>query len=183
MSDSSDQDLGFDGLIGAASAADGFDWEEEASDADVSEQIVAVLRFAVGEREFAVPTEYVVEIVSDLNITRVPGAPKHIRGVGVLRRQVIGVLDLNQWLDPVAQSEIEEFSRVVIVEAGAYTVGIEVAEVTGLDDWPEQVLDRSRIPDSINTRTRRYAAGIRLSEDDATVLLNVPRLLDDAAVQ
>ncbi|QDG51001.1 chemotaxis protein CheW [Persicimonas caeni] len=183
MSDSIDQKLDFDGLIGAAEAGDGFDWETDDSEAGVSEKTVSVLRFRIGERRFAVPTEFVREIVSELDVTPVPGAPKHVRGVSVLRRQVIGVLDLHRWLDPVAEVAAVEASRVVIVEAGPYTVGIETNEVTGMDEWPEQVLDRSRIPDSINSRTRRYAAGIRLSEDEACVLLDVPKLLDDAAVQ
>ncbi len=183
MSDSSEQKLGFDGLIEAAVSGDGFDWDEEASEADGSQETVSVLRFRVGDSGFAVPTEYVREIISDLTITPVPGAPKHVRGVAVLRRQVLGVLDLHQWLDPVAVRERADSGRIVIVEVGPYTVGIEASEVTGMDEWPAQVLDRSRIPESINSRTRRYAAGIRLSEQEAIVLLNVPKLLDDAAVQ
>lgn len=183
MSESNERDLGFDGLLEAADADDAFDWEQQAEQEEPEEATISVLRFVVGEREFAVRSEVVREIVSELNVTRVPGAPKHIGGVGVLRRQVIGVLDLNQWLDPVAESGIEEAARVIIVEAGGYTVGIEVNAVAGLDDWPEKVLDKSRIPGSINTRTRRYAAGVRLSDDEAVVLLDAPRLLDDAAVQ
>lgn len=183
MSDSIDQKLDFDGLIGAAEAGDGFDWETDDSEVEASTKTVPVLCFRVGKRRFAVPTEFVREIVSDLDVTPVPGAPKHVRGVSVLRRQVIGVLDLHKWLDPVAENAGVESNRVVIVEAGVYTVGIETSEVTGMDEWPEQVLDRSRIPDSINSRTRRYAAGIRLSEQEACVLLDVPKLLDDAAVQ
>jgi purine-binding chemotaxis protein CheW len=183
MSDSNKPFPGFDGLIDAASTDDGFDWEEEASEVDDSQSAVSVLCFAVGDRQFAVPTEYVREIVSEIDVTPVPGAPKHVRGVGVLRRQVIGVLNLYQWLDPVAERDEIDTSRVVIVETGPYMVGIETTEVTGMDEWPEQVLDRSRIPESINARTRRYAAGMRLSGDEATVLLDVPKLLDDAAVQ
>jgi purine-binding chemotaxis protein CheW len=183
MSDSNEQYPGFDGLIDAASSSDGFNWEEEASESADSQAGISVLRFTVGDRQFAVPSEYVREIVSELYVTPVPGAPKHVRGVGVLRRQVIGVLNLYQWLDPVADRDEIDTSRVVIVEAGAYMVGIETTEVTGMDEWPEQVLDRSRIPESINARTRRYAAGMRLNDGEATVLLDVPKLLDDAAVQ
>lgn len=169
--------------MGAAESSESFDWEEEAAEAQSIGESVSVLRFSVGGREFAVPTEYVREIVADLKVTLVPGAPKHIRGVGMLRRQVVGVLDLNQWLDPVAEVGVEGTSRVVIVEAGVYLTGIEVSEVTGLDQWPAQVLDRSRMPETVNTRTRRYAAGIRVDDERAVVLLDVPRLLEDAAVQ
>lgn len=183
MSDSNEHDFGFEGLIDAAVSGEGFDWDAGDSEADDSQELVSVLRFRVGDSRFAVPTEYVREIITDLSVTPVPGAPKHVRGVAVLRRQVLGVLDLHQWLDPVAQQNRAGSGRIVIVEVGPYTVGIEASEVTGMDEWPAQVLDRSRIPDSINSRTRRYAAGIRLSEREASVLLDVPKLLDDAAVQ
>lgn len=183
MSDSSDQQSGFGGLIGAA-AEGGFDWQDDDEPAEESAETVAVLQFVVGETSFAVACEYVREITAEWTVTPVPGAPKHIRGVGVLRRRVIGVLDLIQWLDPVAEVEPgEDDGRIVIVEAGDYTVGVWADEVIGMDEWPEQVFDKSRVPDSINTRTRRYAAGIRLSDDEATVLLDVPKLLDDAAAQ
>jgi purine-binding chemotaxis protein CheW len=189
MSDSNERNFagdglsGFDGLIDEAKRPGGFDWEDDADDEQEVARVISVLRFQVGDRLYAVPSEYVREIVSDLRVTAVPGAPNHVRGVAVFRRQVLGVLNLGQWLDPVANRSALDQGRIVIVEAGAYTVGIEADVVSGMDEWSDEVLDRGRIPESINTRTRRYAAGIRLDRNEATVLLDVPKLLDDAAVQ
>lgn len=186
-SDEKDEGLGnlspLDALIASAKRPEEFDWHVEDSEVQDVVQMVSVLRFQVGERLFAVPSEYVREIVSGLRVTPVPGAPNHVHGVSVFRRQVLGILNLGQWLDPAAQRAEFKEGRTVIVEAGSYTVGIEADVVSGMDEWPIEEVDRSAIPDSINARTRRYAAGIQLQRDEATVLLDVSKLLSDAAVQ
>lgn len=188
MSDSDEKDLGFggldpfDALIAEADRPKEFDWHDEDSDAREVTQTVSVLRFQVGERLYAVPSEYVREIVSGLRVTPVPGAPNHVHGVSVFRRQVLGILNLGQWLDPAVQRGEFKEGRTVIVEADSYTVGIEADVVSGMDEWPLEDVDRSAIPDSINARTRRYALGIQLHRDEATVLLDVSKLLSDAAV-
>lgn len=189
MSDSEEKDWGsggssqFDALIEETNRAERFDWHDEDSDVQEVVQLVSVLRFQVAGRHYAVPSEYVREIVSDLRITPVPGAPNHVHGVAVFRRQVLGILNLGQWLDPAVQKREVEQGRIVIVEADSYTVGVEADVVSGMDEWPLEDVDRGAIPDAINTRTRRYAAGIQLHRDEATVLLDVPKLLNDAAVQ
>lgn len=187
MSDSTDDEargqVGFGALIAQASQRPaGFDWQDDDVGAEAA-QVLAVLRFGVGARQYAVAARYVREIVSDLRITPVPGAPNYVRGVAIYRRQVLGVLSLDQWLDPVAARAVAEQGRIVIVEAGAYLVGIDANEVSGMGEWAEETLDRSRIPDTLSARTRRYAAGIRVEGNQATVLLDIPRLLADAAVQ
>lgn len=189
MSDSENRDMGTDGLdqfdrlIDEAHRPEQFDWHDPDSDAQEATQMVSVLRFQVGAQRYAVPSEYVREIVSDLPITPVPGAPNHVHGVSVFRRQVLGILNLGQWLDPAARREVAQQGRIVIVEADAYTVGIEADVVSGMDEWPVEDVDRAAIPDSINARIRRYAAGIQVRRDEATVLLDVSKLLSDAAVQ
>ncbi|AWV91180.1 chemotaxis protein CheW [Bradymonas sediminis] len=189
MSYSDEKNLGlggldeFDALIEEAHRPDRFDWDDADSEDVAAVQLVSVLRFQVGDFLYAVPSEYVREIVSDLRVTPVPGAPSHVRGVTVYRRQVLGILNLGKWLDPAQRRGEQHQGRIVIVEADSYTVGIEADVVSGMDEWPLEDVDRGAIPDSINARTRRYAAGIQINRDKATVLLDVSKLLSDAAVQ
>ena len=183
MTDSSDDKTGFDGLIGLSEeASDGFDWDAEEA-AQVDEDTITVVRFQVGDRLFAISGEAVQEITSDLDVTPVPGAPKHIRGVSVIRRRVIGVLNLYQWLDPVAERDDVNTQRILVVEASPFMVGFEATDVSGIEEWPESTEDRSKIPETIGARTRRYAKGVRMVDEQAVVLLDVHRLLEDAAVQ
>lgn len=183
MDDSSDKKTGFDGLLGLSEQkSEGFEWDDEDASRD-DEQTITVVRFRVGDRRFAVRGESVREITTDLEVTRVPGAPKHIRGVGVIRRRVIGVLNLYQWLDPVAERDDVNTQRIIVVESSPYMVGFEATDVSGIEEWPASSEDRGKIPETIGARTRRYARAVRLIDDQAVVLLDVSRLLEDAAVQ
>lgn len=176
-----DDNQGFDILLEGDAGSEAFDWEDEPEAVEL-EQTVDVLRFAIGDQQFAVGGEYVREIVAEQKLTPVPGAPQHVRGVCVLRRQVVGVISLAEWLDPVREQEAGPTARIIIIEADPYQVGIEATEVRGLETWPAGEFDRSQIPDSINARTRRYALGVRMHGGQAVVLLDVARLIDDAAV-
>ncbi|MGM0554753.1 MAG: chemotaxis protein CheW [Myxococcota bacterium] len=183
MTNSSDNKKGFDGLIGLADEElGGFDWDAEDS-AQVDDETITVVRFRVGDRLFGIMGEAVREITTDLDVTPVPGAPKHIRGVSVIRRRVIGVLNLYQWLDPVAERDDVNTQRIIVVESNPYMVGFEATDVSGIEEWPASADDRGKIPETIGARTRRYAKGVRMVDGEAVVLLDVPRLLEDAAVQ
>jgi purine-binding chemotaxis protein CheW len=52
------------------------------------------LTFALGQEEFAAPILTVREIIGFMDITAVPQAPAHVRGVINLRGRVISVIDL-----------------------------------------------------------------------------------------
>lgn len=174
---------GFDRLIEEAAVAGRFDWDEGSVDEDEREESLSVLCFELGQGSYAIASDYVREIVSDLPVTPVPGAPGHVRGVTVFRRQVLGVLSLAQWLDPAEGQKQPGSSRIIIVEVGPYTVGLEADALSGMQQWPVEVLERDEIPPTINSRIRRYALGLRLEREQVAILLDVPRLLRDAAVR
>ena len=52
-----------------------------------------VLEFAVGEETYCVSIDYVTEIVDIGNVTTVPNAPPHIRGVMDLRGRTTSIVD------------------------------------------------------------------------------------------
>lgn len=52
------------------------------------------LTFLIGKKRYGIPTESVREIIGLQTITRLPGAPAHIKGVINLRGKVIPVTDV-----------------------------------------------------------------------------------------
>ncbi|MFW5845515.1 MAG: chemotaxis protein CheW, partial [Planctomycetota bacterium] len=62
----------------------------------VQEDAATFLTFMLGEEEYAVEIERVLEIVSDLPITFVPGSPPAILGVVNMRGRVVPVLSLRR---------------------------------------------------------------------------------------
>lgn len=185
----------FDDLVDELGGETSFDWDEGDVEPDDEEQTRPVVSFRIGSDLFALPSTDVREIVGSTEITDLPGAPAHIEGITVVRRQVVGLLSLGTFLglDATASAPMPDeqgdddaqisTERTLIVETVHYTVGLRVDEVTGLSEWPESCLDPSTLPDNIHQTTDRYARGAREYGDTLCVFLDLESLLDDAAIQ
>lgn len=167
-----------------------FGWEGEGlSEARAAEE-VSVLSFRIGNDYFGLEAAHVREIVGTSTLTPLPGAPAHIRGIVVLRRQVVGVLDLGLFLgldsgrdDVQSSGGVELKSRTVIVEIGKYVAGIHVDQVDGLGKWPRETVTSEELAGAVGKRTQRYLSMACYENDVLKVLLDLKKLLDDAAVR
>lgn len=195
--DSPDDTAGFDDIVEQLDEPT-FDWDDDELEADQEEETRPVVAFRIGTDLFAVPGDSVREIMATTDSTPLPGAPAHVDGVIVVRRRVVGVLSMRKFLnldaslsadaatdDPGAEPAFEDVStdRTLIVETAHYTVGIRVDEITGLGEWPESSIDPETLPDNIRDSTRRYARGARQQNGTLCIYLDLPTLLDDAAVR
>ncbi len=167
-----------------------FDWENENSPGAQQAEEVAVLCFRVGGDIFGLEASFVREIIGTSALTPLPGAPSHIRGIAVLRRQVVGVLDLGKFLGLESSSSEAQTasvqglkSRTVIVEIGKYLAGINVDQVDGLEKWPRTTVDSVDFSGAIGKKTQRYMSLVHQEGDDLKVLLDLNKLLDDAAIR
>ncbi len=167
-----------------------FEWEDEGSAGVQAAEEVSVLCFRVGADFFGIEASFVREIVGTSTLTALPGAPEHIRGIVVLRRQVVGVLDLVRFLgletradDGQAMSAQGLKSRTVIVEIGKYVAGINVDQVDGLEKWPREKRESTDFSGAIGKKTERYMSFAHYDNDVMKVLLDLKKLLDDAAVR
>ena len=173
----------FDDLLEEIDSEASFAWDEELDADDEEEEGRPVVCFRIGQELFAVAGDAVREIVSSTEITALPGAPPHVRGVTVVRRQVVGLLSLRTFLELDDSPDNRTPRRTLIVDTAHYTVGLRVDEVTGLEHWPESRLDPSTLPDNLRPSTRRYARGTHIQGDEVCLYLDLETLLDDAAVQ
>lgn len=193
--DTPDDTAGFDDIVDDLDDP-AFDWDDEQLEADDDVETRPVVTFRIGTDLFAVPGDSVREIMGSTDATPLPGAPSHVEGVIVVRRRVVGVLVLGDFLNldtdeptrPVGDAPdggLEEVStdRTLVVETPHYTVGIRVDEITGLGEWPESAIDPETLPDNLRDTTRRYARGARQQEGTLCVFLDLASLLDDAAVR
>ena len=183
MAKTDDTVEGLDGLIEEAGGSSEFDWGAEELEDDAGEEI-DVLRFALGSALFAVEGRFVKEVVGDVAITPLPGAPPHIAGIGVIKRQVIGVLDLARWFGLEADEPDEDATpRLVIMEAGeSLTVGIEADQVLGIEPWPATP-DIASLPESVSGKLRSFSRGARWAPGGVVILLDIERILEESAVR
>lgn len=186
MPDDPSQDGGLDELMEQARQRhDSFDWGEEAEELDeegaASAEQVSLLRFQIRDQAYAVRAEDVREVIGQLPSTLLPGAPPYIRGIVIHRRQVVGLLDLDRWFKLDDQGAPIEAGRVVIVEHDALLVGLLAGAQTTIIQWPRAALAGNL--DALPTRLRKYARAVRDDDAGPVILLDVPRLLEDAALR
>ncbi len=89
-----------------------------------------LLTFTIGEKPFAINTDYVMEIINVFTITQFPLLPDYIKGVINLRGQIIPVLDMRLKLGNEQSVDSTSMkSCIIILEVNSTTLGILVDEV------------------------------------------------------
>jgi len=81
----------------------------------VSEDIVQLVGFIVGEEEFAVPILSIQEIIKPIEWTTVPFTPDYVLGVFNLRGNVLPLIDLRVKFGSTA-NEIDENTRFIVMK-------------------------------------------------------------------
>ena len=85
-----------------------------------------VLVVRVGDADYGIPVEQVREVARAIRVTRVPGAPRLVRGIVNVRGVVVTVLELSVLLDaPRAVTS----SSIVLLEHGSRLIGLAVDAV------------------------------------------------------
>jgi purine-binding chemotaxis protein CheW len=124
MTTTASEILHFTDRLGVSAAA--------AAPAPAPERERHLVVFRLDREEYAVPIGLVREVVRVADITRVPHAPAHIRGVMNLRGRILPIMELRTRLG-LDQAQLTPRSRVVVVEVSGRVVGLlvdGVAQVT-----------------------------------------------------
>jgi purine-binding chemotaxis protein CheW len=86
------------------------------------------LTFALAGEEYGLPVLKVREIIKILNITAVPQAPAHVKGVINLRGKVIPVVDLRVKFG-FASREYDERTCIIVIEVALRTSNVMMGVV------------------------------------------------------
>ena len=114
------------------------------------------------------------EVVRVASITRVPHAPKPIRGVTNRRGRVIPVIDLRLRIE-LPPTGLERSSRIIVVSSRGRLLGLlvdAVHQVIHID--LEQVQPP---PDDVMTVQSDYLSGVYHQDDQLILLLDIDRAL------
>lgn len=156
-----------------------------ADDVAATAQELRMVSFTVADQEYALPIEDVQEIVQlPEDVTALPQAPAHVRGVISLRQRLLPLVDLRS-LFHLGTPEGETHQRIVVVSLpGCGPVGLVTDAVKEVLSVPRQHSDA--VPELL-TRDRQLAefdAICRLDEGRRLVsVLSSARLLGLDAVR
>ncbi|QAA31635.1 MULTISPECIES: chemotaxis protein CheW [Clostridium] len=129
-----------------------------------------VVVFKISDELFAVETAKVLSITDMTEVTKVPKAPVHIRGLINLRGSIIPLLDINLLLN--IPKSLKDQSNIIILNVDDEQVGISVDEVEEVLEIDEKLLQKLE-----NERYQSYVKGIVNFDDKLVTLVDINKIL------
>lgn len=138
------------------------------------EQTEHLVTFELEGSPYAVRLSSVREIVRATQITPVPQAPRHVRGVQNLRGAILPVLEVRTRLG-LPPAFVGPASRVIVAEAGERLVGLLVDAVHRVAQVPTSRI--SPPPPELRSQLSAWVLGVADVAGRTTLLLDLDSLL------
>ncbi|GMA81382.1 chemotaxis protein CheW [Shewanella glacialipiscicola] len=132
--------------------------------------------FKLDHETYGINVMQVQEVLRYTEIAPVPGAPHYVLGIINLRGNVVTVIDTRSRFG-LQSAEVDDSSRIVIIEAEKQVIGIlvdSVAEVV--------YLRRSEIDNAPNVGTEesaKFIQGVSNRDNELLILVDLDKLLSD----
>ncbi len=140
----------------------------------VSDELLQLVSFNIGEEEFGVDILKVQEINRMVDVTRVPNTPEYVDGVINLRGKVIPIIDLRRRFG-MARKEKDKNSRIIVVELNSKVLGFVVDAVSEVLRIQKSVSEPP--PPIIAGIDADYITAIAKLENRLLILLDLERVL------
>jgi purine-binding chemotaxis protein CheW len=137
-------------------------------------EILQFVTFFLRREEFGVPIMRTREIVRVGEITRIPEAPPHVRGVLNLRGRVLPIVDIRTRLGMEA-APVTPRSRVILVEAHGRSFGLLVDRISRIARIPAPTI-KPPPPEALSGRAD-YVTGIAQVGEGLVILIDLDRAL------
>jgi len=141
---------------------------------DQNETIFHLVTFQLGKEEYGIEISSVQEIIRATDITPVPGAPSHVRGVINLRGKIIPVVDLRTRF-ALPPSEASDAQRIVVVELREKRIGMLVDSVSQVIKIPSGVVEA--MPEEATSVDENFIKGVGKLEGRLIIILDLNRSL------
>lgn len=144
--------------------------------ASKDDAVLQWVTFRLDNETYGINVMQVQEVLRYSEIAPVPGAPYYVLGIINLRGNVVTVIDTRARFGLQA-AEIDDSTRVVIIEAEKQVIGIlvdSVAEVV--------YLRRSEIDNAPNVGTEesaKFIQGVSNRDNELLILVDLDKLLSD----
>ena len=141
------------------------------------------LTFGLGREEYGLPVLKVREIIKLMDITAVPQAPPHVKGVINLRGKVIPVVDLRLKFQLPSQEYTDRTSIIVVEVAGTHgniLMGIIVDSVSEVLNIVADEIEET--PDFGEHVRTDYMRGVAKVKGTVKILLDLDRVFAIEAV-
>lgn len=147
-----------------------------AAKSNENDPIIQWVTFKLDNEIYGINVMQVQEVLRMTEIAPVPGAPDYVLGIINLRGNVVTVMDTRKRFGLVP-TEIDDQTRIIIVEAQGNVVGIlvdSVAEVVYLRESEMEVA-----PNVGNDESAKYIQGVCSRDEYLLILVDINKLLSE----
>ncbi len=148
--------------------------KETASKQTMSDELLQLVSFNIGEEEFGVDILKVQEINRMVDVTRVPNTPEYVDGVINLRGKVIPIIDLRRRFG-MDRKEKDKNSRIIVVELNNKVLGFVVDAVSEVLRIKKSISEPP--PPIIAGIDADYITAIAKLENRLLILLDLEKVL------
>jgi len=143
-----------------------------------TEDLLQLVIFQLAGEEFGVEIMQVQEIIRMPDITRIPQSPEYVEGVINLRGKIIVVTNLDTRFG-LQSKELDDDSRIIIVEVGETVVGMIVDSVSEVLRLSTANVEPA--PEIISAKIQAdYLRGVGKLDDRLLILLDLEKVLSEA---
>lgn len=138
-------------------------------------QNLKVVVFQLLDKEYVIPVNQVKAIEKLIHITRVPKTPSYVKGVINLRGVVIPIIDLKNRFG-LAESEINDNSRIIIISLEDMEVGVIVDSANDVLDIPMDAIEPQ--PEVVGGLEQDFINGVAKIDRRLLILLHLDLVLN-----
>lgn len=141
---------------------------------NIAEETVQWLTFLLGEEEYALSLDVVLELIKPRAYTELPKVPDYLKGILSLRGVVVPVIDLRLRLK-LGPAEADGYQRIIVCEGAEQTIGILVDRITQVVRVAKSCLESA--PLVLSDLEKRFVAGVGRYQGRMLILLNPDEVL------
>lgn len=138
-------------------------------------ELVKVIVFQLGDKEYALPVSQVQGIEKTVHITRVPRTESYVKGVINLRGVVTPIIDLRERFSISTNVKSEE-TRIIIISQGEMEVGLIVDAANDVMDLSKTSIEPQ--PEVVGSLEEEFISGVAKVDKRLLILLNLEKVLN-----
>ncbi len=137
-------------------------------------ETVQWLTFLLGDEEYALSLDVVLELIKPRTYTDLPDVPEYVRGILSLRGEVVPVIDLRTRLK-LGMSQEGSYQRIIVCEGEEQSIGLLVDRITQVVRIPKDEIEQAPlvVKDSDN-----YVSGVGRYQGRMLIQLNPDEVLN-----
>ena len=142
-----------------------------------SETVSRWVTFQLENETYGIDVMQIREVLRSTEISPVPGAPSYVLGIINLRGNVVAIIDTRSRFGLASREDVDDASRILILEAGDYVVGFLVDSVSEVAELQNSHIETA--PDTGSGDGSRFISGLYNRKEGLLILVDANKLLSD----